>query len=74
MASKDEPLGMATTPRLLYSMAGTGNDQIGSGSGPVVVEAYINGEGQVYDYRNRIGSQRRGNPFRGREPAARQRF
>ncbi len=48
---KDEPLGMATTPRLLYSMAGTGNDQIGSGSGPVVVEAYINGEGQVYDYR-----------------------
>jgi anti-sigma factor RsiW len=50
-ASKDEPLGMATAPRLLYSSTGVGKNEIGAVSGPVVVEAYINGEGQVYDYR-----------------------
>jgi hypothetical protein len=42
---------MATGPRLLYLSAGAGNNQIGAVSGPVVVEAYINGAGQVYDYR-----------------------
>lgn len=48
----DEPLGMATAPHLLYlSSAVTGNDQIREPGGPVVVEAYINGEGEVYDYR-----------------------
>jgi hypothetical protein len=51
-ATKDEPLGMATAPRFLYlSGAVSSNDQIGAVSGPVVVEAYINGQGQVYDYR-----------------------
>ena len=47
----DEPLGMATSPRLLYSLSTAGDNQIGSSSGPVVVEAYINGAGRVYDYR-----------------------
>jgi len=48
----DEPLGMATAPHFLYlSSAVSSNDQIRDGSAPVVVEAYINGEGQVYDYR-----------------------
>jgi len=48
----DEPLGMATSPHFLYlSSAVSSNDQIRDGSSPVVVEAYINGEGQVYDYR-----------------------
>lgn len=48
----DEPLGMATSPHFLYlSSAVTSNDQIREVSSPVVVEAYINGEGQVYDYR-----------------------
>jgi len=48
----DEPLGMATSPHFLYlSSAVSSNDQIREGSSPVVVEAYINGEGQVYDYR-----------------------
>jgi hypothetical protein len=48
----DEPLGMATSPHFLYlSSAVTSNDQIREGSSPVVVEAYINGEGEVYDYR-----------------------
>ena len=50
-ASKDEPLGNATAPRLLYLSSGVGYNEIGAVSGPVVVEAYINGAGRVYDYR-----------------------
>lgn len=50
-ATEDEPLGMATSPRLLYSLATAGDNQIGAVSGPVIVEAYVNGSGQVYDYR-----------------------
>ena len=49
---EDEPLGMATAPHFLYlSSAVSTNDQIREGGGPVVVEAYINGQGEVYDYR-----------------------
>lgn len=50
-ASQDEPLGNPTAPRLLSLSTGVGDNQIGAFSGPVVVEAYINGEGQMYDYR-----------------------
>lgn len=50
-ATGDEPLGMATAPRLLYSLGGGGDNQIGEFSSPVVVEAYVNGSGKVYDYR-----------------------
>jgi len=50
-ANKDVPLGMATAPRLLYLSSGVGENDIGAISGPVVVEVYINGEGQMYDYR-----------------------
>ena len=50
-ASKDEPLGNATAPRLLYLSSAVDNNGIGDVSNPVVVEAYINGEGRVYDYR-----------------------
>jgi hypothetical protein len=50
-ASADEPLGMATAPRFLYLSSVVGDNQIGAVSGSVVVEAYVNGEGQVYDYR-----------------------
>jgi len=52
VAAQDEPLGMATAPRFLYQ-AGAPADvgQIGTVNGPVVVEAYVNGSGQVYDYR-----------------------
>jgi anti-sigma factor RsiW len=49
-AVMDEPLGMASAPRLLYLSSGANSDQIGDTSG-VVVEAYVNDEGQVYDYR-----------------------
>jgi hypothetical protein len=50
-AIKDEPLGNPTAPRLVSLSTGAGNNQIGDLSGPVVVEVYINGAGQMYDYR-----------------------
>jgi anti-sigma factor RsiW len=49
-ANADEPLGMATAPHLLYLSSGADGDDITAAS-PVVVEAYVNDEGQVYDYR-----------------------
>jgi hypothetical protein len=51
-AKGDEPLGNATAPHLLYLSTGAGSsDDISDASGPIVVEAYINGKGEVYDYR-----------------------
>jgi hypothetical protein len=50
-AKSDEPLGNPTAPRLVSFSSGAGDNQIGEFSGPVVVEAYINGAGQMYDYR-----------------------
>ena len=50
-AGSDEPLGNATGPRLRYFLSGTSDSQIAALPGPVVVEAYVNGEGQVYDFR-----------------------
>jgi len=50
-ASKDEPLGNPTAPRLVSLSAGAGDNQIGDLSGPVVVEVYINDQGHMYDYR-----------------------
>lgn len=49
-ASADEPLGMTTAPRFLYLSSVVDDNQIGTFSGPLVVEAYVNGQGQVYDY------------------------
>lgn len=51
-ANGDEPLGNATAPRLLYFQGGAGSsDEISALSAPLVVEAYVNGQGEVYDYR-----------------------
>lgn len=51
-SAQDEPLGMATSPRLLYEAPAAAQDeQIGTSNGPVVVEAYVNPAGLVYDYR-----------------------
>jgi anti-sigma factor RsiW len=50
-AVKDEPLGMATAPHFLYLSSGAESDDISAVSAPVVVEAYINDDGDVYDYR-----------------------
>ena len=49
---KDEPV--CNTPRrqrLVSLSSGAGDNQIGEFSGPVVVEAYVNGDGEMYDYR-----------------------
>jgi len=50
-ARGDEPLGNATAPHLRYYPDGMNDGQIADLPGPVVVEAYINREGQVYDFR-----------------------
>lgn len=50
-ATPDEPLGDATAPHLLYFSNAQGGDMEGAISSPVVVEAYINPSGEVYDYR-----------------------
>ena len=50
-ATKDEPLWNPTAPRLLNWSTGAVDPQIGDLSGPVVVEAYINSDGWMYDYR-----------------------
>lgn len=51
-AKGDEPLGNATAPKLLYFSQGSGSsDDIDNFNAPVIVEAYVNGKGQVYDYR-----------------------
>ena len=47
----DEPLGNATAPRFLYLSPLAESNGIGDPSAPVVVEAYVNGAGRVYDYR-----------------------
>ena len=50
-ANPDEPLGSATAPRFLYLSSVVGGNPIGDVSVPVVIEAYVNPQGQVYDYR-----------------------
>jgi hypothetical protein len=48
--ARDEPLGMATAPRFLYSAGQDLGAKIGERDNPVVVEAYVNSAGQVYDF------------------------
>jgi anti-sigma factor RsiW len=50
-ASQDEPLGNPTAPRLLSFSTGVGGSEIADTSQPVVVEAYVNNQGKMYDYR-----------------------
>lgn len=50
-AKPDQPLGDATGPRLLYFSSAPGGDDTGAISSPMIVEAYVNDEGEVYDYR-----------------------
>lgn len=47
----DEPLGNATAPHFLYTLSGSADDDMASLPGPIVVEAYVNDTGQVYDFR-----------------------
>lgn len=51
LAAQDEPIGNASTPRFLYSAAQVVDEEpIGQKENPLVVEAYINDSGRVYDY------------------------
>jgi hypothetical protein len=50
-AAPDEPLGNASAPRLLYFSNAQGGNEIGSIDGPVWVQVYVNGQGEVYDFR-----------------------
>ena len=50
-ATTDEPLGSPTAPKLVSLSSGVSDTDIGTLAGPVVVEAYVNDEGEVYDFR-----------------------
>jgi negative regulator of sigma E activity len=50
-AVPDEPLGNATAPHLLYFSNAPGGNETDAISSPVVVEAYVNTTGEVYDFR-----------------------
>ena len=50
-AAPDVPLGDATAPHLLYFSNAQGGNQADAIGGPVVVEAFVNPSGEVYDYR-----------------------
>ncbi len=47
--ANDEPLGAMTAPHYLYSTASPG-DVVSDHDSLIVVEAFINAQGQVYDY------------------------
>ncbi|HVJ09475.1 MAG TPA: zf-HC2 domain-containing protein [Acidisarcina sp.] len=55
--ARDEPLGMATAPRFLYTASQDATTHIGERDNPVVVEAYVNGAGRVYDFHIVSGPQ-----------------
>ena len=46
----DQPLGQASGPHFLYSSPAAAPNSIGDRDNPVVVEAYVDGSGRVYDY------------------------
>jgi hypothetical protein len=50
LLANDEPLGMASSPRLLYTSFEPAGG-VGDRENPVVVQAFVNGEGRVYDYK-----------------------
>jgi hypothetical protein len=49
LLARDEPLGNATSPRFLYNPLEPAG-AVGDRGSPVVVQAFVNGEGRVYDY------------------------
>jgi anti-sigma factor RsiW len=46
----DEPLGAASSPRYLYTSPEPAGG-VADSNNPVVVQAFVNGEGRVYDYK-----------------------
>jgi hypothetical protein len=55
LLARDEPLGMASSPRFLYRSPVLA-EGIADGSNPVIVQAFVNEEGLVYDYKIISGS------------------
>ncbi|MFP5230805.1 MAG: zf-HC2 domain-containing protein [Acidobacteriota bacterium] len=49
-SARDEPLGMASGPRFLYSTVEGNAGTVSSRGGPVTVEVYVDSQGRVYDY------------------------
>jgi anti-sigma factor RsiW len=50
LLARDEPLGKASSPRFLYTSPEPA-EGVADGNNPVVVQAFVNGEGRVYDYK-----------------------
>jgi anti-sigma factor RsiW len=50
LLARDEPLGMASNPRFLYTSLEPSEGAV-DGNNPLVVQAFVNGEGRVYDYK-----------------------
>ncbi|RRA48599.1 zf-HC2 domain-containing protein [Acidipila sp. EB88] len=50
-AARDEPIGMASPPRLLYASLPDGSNPLGTLDGSVVVRVFVDAAGRVYDYR-----------------------
>jgi hypothetical protein len=48
--ARDEPLGMASSPRYLYPVSEIA-EGVAYGNNPVVVQAFVNEEGLVYDFK-----------------------
>jgi anti-sigma factor RsiW len=49
-SARDEPLGMATGPRFLYSTVEANSGTVSGKGAPVTVEVYVDSQGRVYDY------------------------
>jgi anti-sigma factor RsiW len=48
--ARDEPLGKVSSPRFLYTSIEPAGG-VADGNNPLVVMAFVNGEGRVYDYK-----------------------
>jgi anti-sigma factor RsiW len=49
-SARDEPLGMATGPRFLYSTVEANAGTVSGKGAPVIVEVYVDQQGRMYDY------------------------
>lgn len=49
-AARDEPLGMASAPRFLYSTVEADAGTVSRKGNPVTVEVFVDAQGRVYDY------------------------
>lgn len=49
-AARDEPIGMASSPRFLYSSVEGDADTVSRRGSPVTVEVFVDSQGRVYDY------------------------